>query len=260
MRDFPAALSAPWRSWWVFYIDPTEKPRTGQWKTAGTISGSLTADEAIAKTVGRRFNEPFWAFALDKGEHGSFYDLHYPVEWAGLAPSETTIGPSGYATEKWFAAFVGSGEGRYVADALLAVVHAAEAADSKAPDADVHLSASLSSLTEALRRTLDATTDPHRQSVLADAVGRLYLPHDKVSVEGAGAAVDGAELAATRPTASDVLESLREEWDALGLMSYHGAPWSPHSVTTMYADLTQDDVKRLRELLRDAAATIEAYS
>lgn len=82
----------PWRNWWVFYIDPTE-PQGSGWKTAGSISGPYTAGEAIQKTVGKRFpDRPFWAFALDKGKFGAYYDLHN----SGL---ERGLGPSGYVAE-----------------------------------------------------------------------------------------------------------------------------------------------------------------
>lgn len=85
---------SPWHEWWIFYIDPTE-PQGSGWKTAGSLAGPFTADEAIEKTVGRRFAEPFWAFALDKGEHGSYYDLHYPEGVEPRFPGRR-IGPSGY--------------------------------------------------------------------------------------------------------------------------------------------------------------------
>lgn len=83
----------PYRTWLIFYIDPTE-PYGSPWRTYGSIGGRMTADEAIARTVGRMFKQPFWAFALDKGEHGSFYDLHYPN---GERPRPRRIGPAGYA-------------------------------------------------------------------------------------------------------------------------------------------------------------------
>jgi hypothetical protein len=60
---------------------------------------------------------------------------------------------------------------------------------------------------------------------------------------------------ADAPTAHEVYERLREEWDALGLLSFTGdgsGGWR--------ADLNQDDIKQIRALLLDAAATIEAYS
>jgi hypothetical protein len=60
---------------------------------------------------------------------------------------------------------------------------------------------------------------------------------------------------ADAPTACEVYERLREEWDALGLLSFTGdgsGGWR--------ADLNQDDIKQIRGLLLDAAATIEAYS
>lgn len=86
---------APYRTWWVFYIDPEKNDH--QWRTAGTIGGRFTAAEAIRETVGRRFTTPFWAFALDKGDNGSFYDLHYPKDTA--SPYERRIGPAGYVAE-----------------------------------------------------------------------------------------------------------------------------------------------------------------
>ncbi len=57
------------------------------------------------------------------------------------------------------------------------------------------------------------------------------------------------------PGALDVLEALREEYDALGLMSYTGdgyGGWIP--------DLRKPDIEKIRRLLSQAAATIEAYS
>jgi len=38
------------------------------------------------------------------------------------------------------------------------------------------------------------------------------------------------------------------------MMSYHGTPWG------YAADLNEDDIGKIRSLLMDAAATIEAYS
>ncbi len=58
------------------------------------------------------------------------------------------------------------------------------------------------------------------------------------------------------PTASEVYDRLREEWHALGMLSYHGGV--PDGI--WWADLTESDIARIRMLLRDAAATIEAYS
>ena len=48
---------------------------------------------------------------------------------------------------------------------------------------------------------------------------------------------------------------LHEEFDLLGLLSYHGAPWD-YGNTTFYADLTQDDIEKIRELLRDAGRAL----
>lgn len=80
-------------SWWVFYIDPTKED--SHWRTAGMISApDLTADEAIQKTLGRYFQQPFWAFALNKGDFGSYYQLHYPDGREVLR--EKHIGPAGY--------------------------------------------------------------------------------------------------------------------------------------------------------------------
>ena len=62
-----------------------------------------------------------------------------------------------------------------------------------------------------------------------------------------------------RQTAQEVYDALREEWEALGMMSYHGAPWSENGEPWM-ADLTKDDIEQIRSLLADAAATIEAFS
>lgn len=90
-----SGTALPFQEWFVFYIDPVKDDHV--WRTAGMIGGPFTADEAIQRTVGRLFTQPFWAFALSKGEHGSYYDLHYPegVE----RPYPRRIGPSGYVAE-----------------------------------------------------------------------------------------------------------------------------------------------------------------
>jgi hypothetical protein len=107
--EIPKSDAEAWRSWWIFYIDPTQ-PQCSGWKTAGSISGPYTADEAIAQTVGRMFDQPFWAFALDKGETGSYYDLHYPV--GRERPEGRRIGPSGYvALSRASSTSRGTGEG-----------------------------------------------------------------------------------------------------------------------------------------------------
>lgn len=87
-----------WRSWWVFYIDPTE-PQFSPWRSAGTITGPFTADEAIEKTAGRMFDIPFWAFALDKGEHGAYYEVHYPENYDKPKLEPRRLGPAGYVAE-----------------------------------------------------------------------------------------------------------------------------------------------------------------
>lgn len=61
------------------------------------------------------------------------------------------------------------------------------------------------------------------------------------------------------PTLAEVYDRLREEHEALGLLSYHGATWDL-GATTWYADLTKDDIDNLRRLLRDAGAAIEGYA
>lgn len=95
----PQQSDRPWRDWWVFYIDPTE-PQGSGWKTAGMIGGSNTADEAIEKTVGRRFpDHPFWAFALDKSDFGAYYELHYPESVERRVTHERRLGPAGYVAE-----------------------------------------------------------------------------------------------------------------------------------------------------------------
>ena len=69
------------------------------------------------------------------------------------------------------------------------------------------------------------------------------------------AQVAAAERENQRLTAQEVLERLGDEWNALGMCSFSGdgsGGWR--------ADLNQDDIKQIRELLREAAATIEAYS
>lgn len=57
----------------------------------------------------------------------------------------------------------------------------------------------------------------------------------------------------TGPTETQLLLALREEWEALGLLSYHGAAWG------WAPDLDKDDIAKIRGLIRDAAATIESY-
>ena len=99
MTQSERLVSPEWRTWWVFYIDPTE-PQGSLWRQAGMIGGPFTADEAIARTAGRMFDQPFWAFALDHGEYGAYYDLHYPP---GVGPKysrrERRLGPAGYVAE-----------------------------------------------------------------------------------------------------------------------------------------------------------------
>lgn len=56
------------------------------------------------------------------------------------------------------------------------------------------------------------------------------------------------------PTAQEVLDRLHEEWEVLGLMSYSGTNWGG-----MVADLNEEDIAKIRALLRDAGAVIEAY-
>jgi hypothetical protein len=104
IRSAPAPIEKsnvsanPWRTWWIFYIDPEEGHG---WHTAGSIGGPNTADEAIQKTIGRsmarRGVKNFWAFALDKGEFGSYYELHYSDP--DKNPGPRRIGPSGYVAE-----------------------------------------------------------------------------------------------------------------------------------------------------------------
>lgn len=43
-----------------------------------------------------------------------------------------------------------------------------------------------------------------------------------------------------------------EEWESLGLMSFHGAPWD---ADVMLADLSRDDVAQLRELVNELASS-----
>lgn len=84
-----------------------------------------------------------------------------------------------------------------------------------------------------------------------------------------GVAIPGSEFCANHegdatpvspPTIAEVYDRLRDEWEALGLLSYHGAPWDRRAGTTFYADLTQDDIENVRTLLRDTAAAIEGLS
>lgn len=51
--------------------------------------------------------------------------------------------------------------------------------------------------------------------------------------------------------AEAIMESLREEWDALGLMSYSG-----DGLGGWYADLREEDIKGIRGLLKEAAAAL----
>ncbi len=48
---------------------------------------------------------------------------------------------------------------------------------------------------------------------------------------------------------SDLVERAREEWEALGNVSYHGGLGG--GIWT--ADLTEDDVSQIRELIRELA-------
>lgn len=99
MPERSTSSPSDWRSWWIFYIDPTE-PHGSGWVTAGMITGPYDADGAIAATVGRMFDQPFWAFALDKGEYRAYYDLHYPPGIESHFPrGERKLGPSGYSAE-----------------------------------------------------------------------------------------------------------------------------------------------------------------
>lgn len=56
------------------------------------------------------------------------------------------------------------------------------------------------------------------------------------------------------PTISEVYDELREEYDALGMLSYHGTPWG------WAADLSKEDIEKLRALLRRTGAAIEGLS
>lgn len=64
-----------------------------------------------------------------------------------------------------------------------------------------------------------------------------------------GASGGGAIVQA--PTFAEVYDRLREEWEALGLLSYHGTSWG------WAADLSRDDIEKIRALLREAAGKIE---
>lgn len=87
-----------WRSWWIFVIPPGEH----EWRTHGSISGPLTADEAIQSAI-RHYDQPVWAFALDKGEYGAYYHLHYPEGVEPRLPPRPgrPLGPSGYRAPAW---------------------------------------------------------------------------------------------------------------------------------------------------------------
>lgn len=56
------------------------------------------------------------------------------------------------------------------------------------------------------------------------------------------------------PTISEDYDELREEYDALGMLSYHGQPWG------WAPDLSKDDVEKIRALLRRTGAAIEGLS
>jgi len=62
-------------------------------------------------------------------------------------------------------------------------------------------------------------------------------------------------MSTTPPTISEVYDELREEWETLGLMSYHGT-----GIGIFYADLTREDIDSIRALLRRAGAAIEGLS
>lgn len=79
-----------WTDWWIWVCDDERG-----WLTRGSISGPLTADEAIQSAI-RHEQGPRWAFALSKGPNGSYYDLHYPEGVERTWPSVGRIGPSGY--------------------------------------------------------------------------------------------------------------------------------------------------------------------
>ena len=71
----------------------------------------------------------------------------------------------------------------------------------------------------------------------------------------AGKSSQGHDAAHPRGTAQDVLDALVEEYHALNLLSYHGTSWG-----AMCADLTREDIEKIRGLLADAGSTIEAFS
>lgn len=80
-------------TWWVFVIPPGEH----DWQPCGSV-GRMTADEAIQVVI-RRYDSPVWAFALEKGDHGSYYGLHYPEGVEPKVAPGPRIGPSGYVAE-----------------------------------------------------------------------------------------------------------------------------------------------------------------
>ena len=59
----------------------------------------------------------------------------------------------------------------------------------------------------------------------------------------------------TPPTIAEVYDRLRDEYDTLGQISYHGTSWGQ-----MCADLTREDIESIRSLLRDTGAAIEGLS
>jgi hypothetical protein len=87
-------MSDEYRNWWVWVNEGRE--RDGEWHSVGMYGGYYTADEAIQVAI-RHYDHPVWAFALDKGPYGAYYNLHYPegVE-RRLPPTRADFAPSGY--------------------------------------------------------------------------------------------------------------------------------------------------------------------
>lgn len=81
------------------------------------------------------------------------------------------------------------------------------------------------------------------------------LPDEQSAGSAAPGSGASSGIPSSTPTAQEVRDRLREEWEALGMVSFTGDGYGGWR-----ADLNQNDIKQIRDLLRDAAATIEAYS
>jgi hypothetical protein len=91
---------------------------------------------------------------------------------------------------------------------------------------------------------LDVAPDAQPDGVRVDA---------RCENDGVGGEPSNAPVAAA-PTIVEVYYELREEYDALGMLSYHGQPWG------LAPDLSKDDIEKIRALLRRTGAAIEGLS